>query len=224
MNDVMNGDLMVAEKDLEKEIAPVLSVAREIVVKDSATYEMAGQSVKELTSLEKKIKEFWAPEKEMASKLHKSLVAKEKAMLDPVGVEKSAKVSSMRAWQDEQERARRAAQALAEAEAKKRAEEAALAHAVALEAAGDKAGSEAVLSAPVVAPPVYIPPTTPTGYGQFTKKTWKADVFDLMALVKAIAAGTAPIQSVQADTVFLNQQARALKSAMNISGVRALEL
>ncbi len=216
-------ELVLKEAELENEIAPALSVAREIVVVDAASYELAGQTVKDLTGIEKKIKEFWAPEKEMASKLHKSLVAKEKAMLAPVEEEKSAKVQSMRKWADEQERLRREAQAKAEAEAKKAAEEAALAQAVALEESGDKDAAESVLATPVTAPPVYVPKSTPGGYGQFTRKSWKAEVVDLLALVKAVAAGQAPIQAIQAEAVFLNQQARSLKSAKAYPGVRAVE-
>lgn len=217
-------EFMLKESELENEIAPALSVAREIVVVDAATYEMAGQTVKDLTGIANKIKAFWAPEKEMASKLHKSLVAKEKSMLEPVEAEKAAKVASMRKWADEQERLRREEQARAEEEARRAAEEAALAQAVALEANGHKAAAEAVIAAPVVAPPVYVPKTTPAGFGQFTRKTWKAEVMDMMELVKAVASGQVPIQAIQADMVFLGAQARALKGALSYPGVRSIEV
>lgn len=44
-----------------------------------------------------------------------------------------------------------------------------------------------------------------------------------MALVQAVASGIVPIQSIEANTVFLGQQARALKSAIQYPGVRAVE-
>jgi hypothetical protein len=138
-------------------------------------------------------------------------------MLVPVGEQKNSLRLGMKTFEDEQERIRRAEQARLEEEARKAAEEAALAQAVALEQNGHKAAAEAVIAAPVVAPAVYVPKTTPTGFGNATRRTWGAEVTDLMALVKAVAAGTVPIQALEANTVFLNGQARMLKAALAIS-------
>lgn len=209
--------------ELQREIAPALSVAGEIVVRDAETYKMAGETWKELTGLEKRVKEYWDGDVAAALKLHRSLVAKRDGMLKPVAEQKVALRVGMKAFEDEQERARREAQAKAEAEARKAAEEAALAQAVALEKNGHKAAADAVLAAPVVPPPVYIPPTTPAGFGAATRRTWGAEVFDFMALVKAVAEGKAPIEAIEANTTFLNQQARALKGALSIPGVKAVE-
>ena len=209
--------------ELDSAIVPFMQVAREIDVKDAPSFEMAGDVCKNLTALEKQIKAFWEEDVSSALKLHRSLVAKRDAMLEPVGEQKKSLVAGMKAWQDEQERARRAEQARAEAEARRIAEEAALAKAVALEQSGNKAAAEAVIAAPVETPSVFVPKTTPGGYGQFTRKNWGAEVFDLMALVKAVAEGKAPIQAIEANQVYLNAQARALKGVMNIPGVKAVE-
>lgn len=209
--------------ELNKEILPELSVAAEIVVRDAESYQMAGETWKSLTALEKKIKAYWEEDVSSALKLHRSLVAKRDAMLIPVGEQKNSLRLGMKTFEDEQERIRRAEQARLEEEARKAAEEAALAQAVALEMNGHKAAAEAVISAPVVAPAVYVQKTTPTGFGNATRRVWGAEVTDLMALVKAVAAGQVPIQAIEANSVFLNQQARALKSALQYPGVRAVE-
>lgn len=217
------------EDELRKEISPTLSVAAEIVVRDAETYRIAGETWKDLTSIEKRIKEYWdgtstvdGPIK-LAAKMHKSLVAKRDAMLIPVGEQKNSLRLGMKTFEDEQERIRRAEQARLEEEARKAAEEAALAQAVALEQNGHKAAAEAVIAAPVVAPAVYVQKTTPTGFGNATRRTWGAEVTDLMALVKAVAAGIVPIQAIEANTVFLNGQARMLKQALAYPGVRSIE-
>lgn len=210
-------------QELNQEIIPELAIAGEIVVKDAATYQMAGETWKSLTALEKKIKAYWEEDVSSALKLHRSLVAKRDAMLVPVGERKNALRLDMKTFEDEQERIRRAAQAKAEEEARKAAEEAALAQAVSLESNGHKAAAEALMAAPVVAPAVFVPKTTPTGFGNATRRTWGAEVTDLMALVKAVAAGTVPIQALEANTVFLNGQARMLKAALSYPGVRAVE-
>ncbi len=209
--------------ELNREILPELSVAAEIVVRDSESYMMAGETWKSLTALEKKIKAYWDEDVSSALKLHRSLVAKRDAMLIPVGEQKNSLRLGMKTFEDEQERIRRAEQARLEEEARKAAEEAALAQAVALEMNGHKAAAEAVIAAPVVAPAVYVPKTTPTGFGNATRRTWGAEVTDLLALVKAVAAGTVPIQAIDANSVFLNQQARALKAALSYPGVKSVE-
>jgi hypothetical protein len=209
--------------ELNREILPELSVAAEIVVRDAESYKMAGETWKSLTSLEKKIKAYWEEDVSSALKLHRSLVAKRDAMLIPVGEQKNFLRLGMKTFEDEQERIRRAEQARLEEEARKAAEEAALAQAVALEQNGHKSAAEAVIATPVVAPAVYVPKTTPAGFGNATRRTWGAEVTDIMALVKAVAAGTVPIQAIEANSVFLNQQARALKSALQYPGVKSIE-
>lgn len=210
-------------EELNQEIIPELAIAGEIVVKDAMTYQMAGETWKSLTALEKKIKAYWEDDVTTALKLHRSLVAKRDAMLIPVGEQKNSLRIGMKTFEDEQERIRRAEQARLEEEARKAAEEAALAQAVALEMNGHKAAAEAVIAVPVVAPAVYVPKTTPTGFGNATRRVWGAEVTDLMALVKAVAGGQVPIQAIEANSVFLNQQARALKSALSYPGVRSVE-
>lgn len=209
--------------ELNKEILPELSVAAEIVVRDAESYQMAGETWKSLTALEKKIKLYWEEDVSSALKLHRSLVAKRDAMLIPVGEQKNTLRLGMKSFEDEQERIRCAEQSRLEEEARKAAEEAALAQAVALEQNGHKAAAEAVIAAPVVAPAVYVPKTTPTGFGNATRRVWGAEVTDLMALVKAVSSGQVPIQAIEANSVFLNQQARALKAALQYPGVRAVE-
>jgi hypothetical protein len=216
-------DIEAKADELTKEIGPVLAVAGEIVVRDAASYRVAGETWKELTGLEKRVKAYWEDDVESARNLHKSLVAKRDAMLVPVGERKNALRLGMKAFEDEQERARRAAQEAAEAEARRIAEEAALARAVELERNGNKAAAEAVMAAPVVAAPVVVEKTVPAGFGAATRRTWSAEVFDLIALAKAAAEGKVSMEAIEPNTTFLNGMARALKGALAIPGVKAVE-
>lgn len=55
------------------------------------------------------------------------------------------------------------------------------------------------------------------------RMTYSAEIVDLMALIKAVAAGTAPIQCVVADEKFLGAQARAFKkTGLLYPGVNAV--
>ena len=49
--------------------------------------------------------------------------------------------------------------------------------------------------------------------------TWEAEVIDMKALLTAIINGSAPLEAVKADMVFLNKQAKAFKKADVYPGV-----
>lgn len=65
-----------------------------------------------------------------------------------------------------------------------------------------------------------VPKVTKTASGTvYERSNWIARVQDLKALVDAVAAGTAPLQCLQADTQFLNQKAKLTKGASPYAGV-----
>jgi len=118
----------------------------------------------------------------------------------------------------EQEKIRIKAEAAAEEKARKQREK--------LEERADKAAekgndekSEALQTeaAMTVAETPAIVTTKVSGVSQSWKYT--AEVPDLMALVKSVAEGKTPINAIQADTKFLNNQAKALKE--NFEGMYA---
>lgn len=223
MGEVMNSEFAQKELVLQKEIAPTIVEVDAIKVLDVATYECAGNACKTLTTLEKRIKDYWEEDIARAYSMHKSLVSKREEMMKPVSARKALLRDQMKAWEDEQERVRREEQARADAEAKRLAEEQALAEAAMHEAAGDHEAAAAVIEQPLAPAPVVVASTVPKGFGTFTRRTWRAEVTDLMALVKAVAAGKAPIKCLEANMPFLNNQARALNTAMNIPGVKAVQ-
>lgn len=138
------------------------------------------------------------------------------------------------------EEARRAAE-LAIAEAARKVEEARLMEeAQKAEAEGNKARAEAVLeeavtrveemkaeevaivSEPIETPVVILEKAVPKVAGGPSYRTiWDAQVTDLMALVKAVAAGQVSINALTANQTFLRQQAMSLKDTMRIPGVKA---
>ena len=56
--------------------------------------------------------------------------------------------------------------------------------------------------------------------GIATSQTYSAEVFDLQALIFAVAEGKAPAESLQANASWLNKHAQALKRDFNLPGVR----
>ena len=152
-----------------------------------------------------------------ALRLHDDLIAE----LD--GARKALKQKQI-AFDAEQDRIRRAEEARLQAIAQKQAEDEALAMAEQAEAAGDHEIAEAIIAAPVAAPVVRVAPTAPKP-SRLTagRSVWSAEVVDLMALVKAVAAGLQPITLIEPNMTALNGRAREAESALAIPGVRSVE-
>lgn len=62
----------------------------------------------------------------------------------------------------------------------------------------------------------------PSAAGISTRETWKAEVYNLPDLIRAVADSKAPSATLMADQRALDNLAKALKEQMNIPGVRAV--
>lgn len=107
-------------------------------------------------------------------------------------------------------------------EAKKKQEDMILNSAVELESAGMKDAAEAVLNMPM---PVVMPRAAqPVKVsGTVFRDKWSAEVFDLTALIKAVAEGRAPTTYLMADTTALDRTVAAQKQGFTCPGVRAVK-
>ena len=113
--------------------------------------------------------------------------------------------AEQRQQNEEAERKLAAAQAAAQSgNAEDAARLKAEADAAAIQAEATSAAAQVVTIAPTVTAPI-------AAAGISKRVTYSAEVTDLLALVKAVAEGKAPIEAVQADTKFLGAQARAFK-------------
>lgn len=95
------------------------------------------------------------------------------------------------------------------------------ARAVTAEKKGDLERAEAIReNVPTIPVPVVAPVTVPKVAGMATRELWKCEVTDVMALVKAVAAGEVPSEAILPNDKYLGQTARALKSNLRWPGVR----
>lgn len=206
---------MTDHPDLNGKSLTLLEQAQAIEITDNDIYVIANDLDAGLTALEREIVETFANPKKKAHEAHKAVVAAETKALSPIKQARAFLGPKIIGWRREQERKRQELQRKLDEEARRREEEERLAQAVALEA-------EAVISEPIAPPPVVAPSLIPKIQGASIRETWSAEVMDLKALVRAVAAGLVPIQAVSANQVFLNQQARAMKRDLNYPGVRAI--
>jgi hypothetical protein len=216
-----NTELVALGAQAEKEIAPVASQASAIAaaIKDQGTYEGAARYLQTIKAARKRVAEILDPFVQAAHGAWKKAVAERSKYDSPLDeAENIVKPAMSKWWSAEQDRIESERRRL-EAEAKKREEDRMLAEAEAAAAAGDHASAESILEQPVnVSPPVI--PATPKVSGISMREEWKCEVSNLVELVKAVAAGKVPMGAIQANIVFLGQQARSLKGEMKYAGVR----
>ena len=200
-------------------------------IKTTAEYIRIGDLWKEGRSLLKEIDDGYDDLIKAAHKLHKDAVAKKAKYYTPVEAAVKSAKAIMSAYDAEQDRIRRAEEARLAEIARKQAEEQALLDAIAAEeeakangATKEEAAQEAqaIIEEPVYVPPVELPKTTPKLQGgPVYREIWSAECVDIVMLCRAVAEGKASRECVLPNMPTLNKMATALKSTMNIPGVRA---
>lgn len=140
-----------------------------------------------------------------------------KPMLERLTTTEGLIKGGMTKFDEEQDKARRIAEARAAEDARKEQEKLeAKAEKLAEKGKTEQAQALQMQAASVVAAPVASVPIKTDGISK--RVNYSAEVNDLMALVKAVAAGEVPINAIQADGKFLNQMAKALKENFSYPG------
>jgi hypothetical protein len=209
------------QREIEQMAMSIPAHAKALKIIDAASYQRGGELIVAIKGLRKQIDECFDPIVKKAHEAHKEAVAQKKKVEAPLVEAEGLLKPALAAWDTKQEELRRAEQRRLEEEARKRAEDEQLAYAAQAERCGDKEAAQAILDAPVEVAPV-IMTTAPKLAGVSYRETWSAQVTDMMALVKAVAAGQQPLSLLVVNIPGLNGMARALKGALNIPGVKAV--
>jgi hypothetical protein len=164
---------------------------------------------------------FFKPVKSQIDDIKKPVLEAEKKDITPMQAEKVRIGSLLTAYSRkvaaERERVEREARAAAD----RAAQEAQLDRAIELEAEGDIGQAEAVLEDAPIAVAVVTGRSAPVQVaGQIGRKTYRAEVTNLLELVKAVAAGKVHIGALKADESFLNKQANAFRESFDYPGCR----
>lgn len=125
------------------------------------------------------------------------------------------------AWDQEQDRLRR----VAEAEAARKADEERkrlAAEAEKQQAAGNTETAHAISQAAQMVAPVPVSIERTKIAGESTREVWRAEVTDIVELARAVAEGKVSAECLLPNMPVLNGQARALKATLNLPGVRAV--
>lgn len=174
--------------------------------------------MKGLKALRKEIEDSYKPSLDKIRLAEKTLREEMKSRLAPID-EAEARLKTLMLAYDraEQERIRKEREAALE-EARKKAEEEKARQVEALKMAGlDDVAEQVAEVKPVVAVETQKQEKVA---GISYRTNYRAEVDDLLTLVKAVADGKAPIALIKPDEVALGQMARAMKESFDVPGCR----
>ena len=196
---------------LQHESEPLIAEAKAISVVNAPTYERAGTLFRELGGRLRVIEAFFKPIKQSLDAHKKTILDRERLVSDPIDKARAHCSRQMADWSVEQERQRVRAEQRAR-------DDAALAESEHHERLGDRAAADAALDGRGMVVPS-LPDSRPKVAGVSQRETWTAEVTDLLALVKAVAAGTASTDALLPNMVYLAREARAHREGLHIPGV-----
>jgi hypothetical protein len=208
-------------KALDAKTNTLVVNAQAIMIANDETYAVGGDYLQMLRSLKQEIDNTFDDSIRAAHATHKTIIAARdkhrKPVLDAEGIIKNKMGEyhriQERKLKEEENHLKEMACKEEELDRHQRAE--------ALIEQGRPEEALKLLDEPVEPPPVIMHKTTaPKIKGIQTKEVVKAEVTDLMVLIKAVAAGEAPENLIQANMPAVNKMAQALGKSMKVPGIR----
>lgn len=211
----------------EEKALTLVERATGLTIRSQQDYEAAANVGRELRALYRDIELYWDGTDErpgpvaQAHRAWKTVCGKRKEMLDPIAAATAKLSNAISAYDQEQEERRKEAQRLLDEAARiQREKEIADALAAAKADGATKRELKQIekqeLAAPVSTPVVA---AAPKPAGLSVPKPWDARLTNLMLLVKAIAAGKAPITLVHFDESMARRYAQSTKGTVEVPGV-----
>ena len=194
--------------------------ARALAVTDHAGYARAADFLLGIKGVREEIAQACDPVIAAAHRAHQAACQQKRALEAPLVEAEGIVKEVIAAYLETEEKARRRREAELAREAARLEEEARRAEAEALEAAGESAAAAQVAAAPLLTAPILLP--KPRAEGIAARESWTAVVVSLRALCHAVAVGRVPETAVLPNGATLNAAARAMKSAFNWPGCRAV--
>jgi hypothetical protein len=209
------------DTEIKTEGALITASVESLAVVDQASYGAANDLIERCDAALKRIAETHDPVIKAAHATHKAALDAKKRLAEPIEALKRAASKKMTVWY-QAEKARIAEERRVEEErARKEAEEKRLREAEVLAQAGMSEAASVALDAPLdVAEFMPAMEGLVAASGVSYRANWKAEVVDLMALVKAVAAGQQPATVLLPNMTALNQMAKAYHNTQAIPGVR----
>jgi len=209
--------------ELQQEVAIVLRDSKKITVNSVESSEQATAAGRVLQTAQKERENFFKGIKGQIDLVKAPVLAAEKEDIGPIEAEKQRLGAEITKFNNAQRVLREAQERAAREAAEQAAREELLNRAIELEASGEAEQADQVLAEPVFVPVIIQSSVAPKVQGQVGKFTYGAEVTDLMALVKAVAAGTVPLQAIKADESYIGGLARVQKEGFCLAGCKLVK-
>lgn len=200
---------------------------RDLVIQDAESFGMANALTKSIQLLRKEIGAVFDPiigkamEAKRAAEASRKEAVEQRAKVEAPLVEAEGILyPKIDAYVQEEKRKAAEEEARIRETARKAIDDAKLGAALEAEQHGDMEAAEAIINTPTTTPKPHV--EVPKAASLSFREDWSAEVVNLMELVKAVAAGQAPLAYLMASHIALNQQARSLRGEMRIPGVKAV--
>lgn len=198
---------------IAKTAQSMLLTALSITVVDDDTFKAASEFILIISENKKKVGAFFEKSITAAHAAHKAALAQKKSVEAPLlEAEKHLRDELSLYLNKKRVEAEEIADRL-----RRNAEDAQIKMAEDAEKEGLGEVAESLLETPISLPPI---PVGPSVDGISSRKNTKIEVFDLKALVRAIADGKVPIQAVEANEHFIKQEAGKRGALFAFPGVR----
>jgi hypothetical protein len=179
-----------------------------------------------LADMRRRVVEYFAPIKQMAYRLHRTLCDRENEILKPLDARDRDISTAMSAFKAEQDRVRQEQEREEQARRVRAQEDQAAHEAAALEASGDTAMAAALVEDAITAPaPVVALPDVTRGVAKFVRRwRWRctggpADVKQTPVAILARTMKLIPREYLTLDDAKIGAYVRAMKSAGSIPGI-----
>lgn len=192
--------------------AKLVEFAKSIVIQTDDDYQLVSQIFVKSGEKKKGIELRCRPNIKRWDDGHKAALKEMKDESAPFSVVEVLLAPKMTTWEQEQDRLRKAEELRQQEAQRKQDEDLRVAEAIEAEAAGEDVRAEEILSAPPPAPiPVNLPKAAASPGVAYQTYYSCDEVFNLMALAKAVVAKKVPLAAIQGNMKTLNAQADALK-------------
>jgi hypothetical protein len=219
------GKYTVGRAALRKEHGVVLVNAKKIETINSAEEaEQATNFGRLLQAATAAATEFYKGFKKQIDAIKAPVLNDEHEDVDAYEAEKKRLGTLQTAWNRKVREEQEAAERKAREDALAKAQEEKLQRAIEVESIEGTEAAEQILNeplAPLPSVPLMRSYAKPTG--SVSKFTYSAKVLNVMELVKAVAAGNAPLQALQVDQAWLNSKARLDKEAYSVPGTELVK-
>jgi hypothetical protein len=208
------------------EAAGVVAWANNLVVATVDDYKNVIVRLQDIKVIKNRWIELWAKSKANTYAAWKGVVADEKKGTDVCDQAEAIAKGKALAWKQEQDRKAAEEQRKLQAEADERArkERERLEKEAAKLKTPEKKEERLEQAAQVVAPVVTVASPVADISGQSSRKTWKAEVFDMAALIAVATPGTVAASFLEVNQKAADAFARSTKNTVKVAGVNFIEV